>query len=111
MTKQNKRQTYPKDDADTMRDTIQKLKSQVRRLQKTIRELKSENSTLIDAWSKTEAFLSEVTEGAPLEEVIKYNKLPKKAVRKKTNKVNKVNEQDAKEVAREKWAKWRKENL
>jgi len=99
-----KRQTYPKEDSEKLRDTIQKLKSQVRNLQKKNRDLKSENDTLLDAWARTEAFLQEVTEGVPLEEVIKYKTLPKKAVRKKEE----TNEQ---EQVRKKWAQWRKENL
>ena len=112
MTKQKKRQTYPKDEAENAKDTIQKLKSQVRRLQKTVRELKSENATLLDAWAKTESYLEEVTEGIPLEEVMKHKKLPKKVLRKKEGKLDKYNNrEDAKEAARQKWANWRKENL
>lgn len=112
MARKSRKQVYPKDETDTLRDTVKKLKSRVRNLQKTIRELKSENSTLLDAWSKTEAFLQEVTEGEPLEEVIRYNKLPKKLLRKKEEKVVKeLEKEEDREKARKKWAQWRKDNL
>jgi len=112
MARKSRKQVYPKDESDTLRDTIKKLKSQVRNLQKTVRELKSENSTLLDAWSITEAILQEVTEGEPLEEIIKYRKLPKRVLRKKEEKVIKELEKEVdREEARKKWARWRKENL
>jgi hypothetical protein len=94
-----------------MREKVQKLKSQVRRLQKALRELRSENNTLLDAWARTESFLQEVTKGKPLEEIIKYKKLPNKLSNKKQNKVDKLNEDEEREEARERLAKWRKENL
>lgn len=81
-------------------ETIQKLKAQVRNLKKQNRELKSENKTLLDVWAKSEAFVSEITEDIPLEEIVKQNKLPKM-----------LTKEDEKEQARKKWAKWRQENL
>lgn len=77
----------------------------MRNLKKQNKMLKSENDTLLDAWIKTQSFLEEVTDGVPLEELLQYRKLPKKAVRV---------EQDTKKVeedVKEKWLKWRKENL
>ena len=77
----------------------------MRNLKKQNKMLKSENDTLLDAWIKTQSFLEEVTDGVPLEELLQYRKLPKKAIRV---------EQDTKKVeedVKEKWLKWRKENL
>lgn len=64
----------------------------------------NENQSLLDAWAKTEAFLGEITDGVPLEDLLKFKKLPKKATRKVEQKVEK-------QETREKWKKWRKENL
>jgi hypothetical protein len=61
----------------------------------------------LDAWAKTEAFLGELTEGIPLEEILKYKTLPKKATRKRV----KDEPQDAKEATRKKFQKWRKEKM
>jgi hypothetical protein len=102
--KKNKNITYPQEDTKKQNQTIQKLKGQLRKLKKENKELKSENKTLLDAWIKTECFLEEITHGVPLEEIIHYKKLPKKAVRKDTPK-------DSVEDTRKKWADWRKENL
>ena len=82
----------------------------MRRLQKAVKELRSENDTLLEAWAKTEGFLEEITNGVPLEELMRYNKLPKKAIRVKDKKVRQ-NDNELREEAREKLAKWRKENL
>lgn len=111
MTKQKKRQTYPKDNSENEREANKKLRSQVRRLQKEVRELKSENKTLLEAWAKTESFLQEITKGEPLEEIMKYNKLPSKITRIKEQKVDKINEEEERELARQKLAQWRKDNL
>lgn len=76
----------------------------MRRLQKTIRELKSENDSLKSAWLKTEEFLEEIMEGRSLEEILEHKKLPKKVTRKNTMK--KV---DRREEVREKYKNWNKE--
>jgi enamine deaminase RidA (YjgF/YER057c/UK114 family) len=102
---------FPKDEENNLRDTIQKLRNQVRKLRKNIKELESENSTLLEAWVKTEHFLEEVTDGVPLEDLLKYKKLPKNVVKKKTVKVENLTKKESTEEVRKKWAKWRKENL
>jgi chromosome segregation ATPase len=105
MGSRRSKQVYAKDETQSLRDTIQKLKSQLKRAQKELKESRSENNTLLEAWSKTEAFLEEVTDGVPLEKVLKYKKLPKKIIKEP------VPTEDTKEAARKKWAKWRKDNL
>lgn len=97
---------YARSEEKDTNETIQKLKAQIRNLKKQNKELISENQTLLEAWAKTEAFLSEVTKDVPIEEMLKYEKLPKKATRKKDKTV-----EDTKEQTRKKWANWRKENL
>jgi hypothetical protein len=79
----------------------------VRKLQKEKRDLISENQTLLDAWAKTESYLAEITNGVPLEDMLKFKKLPKKATRK----VEQRRDKEDKEDARKKWAQWRKDNL
>lgn len=101
---------YPKDDEKDLRETIQKLKSQVRKLKKDNKELKSDNESLLDAWAKTEAYLQEITQGVPLEDLLRFRKLPKKALHKKEGKVKK-NKEDTMKETKEKWRNWRKENL
>ena len=105
--KNNKKTVYPKDDVDKQKETIQQLKSQVRKLQKENKNLRHENKTLLDTWAKTEAFLGELTDGIPLEEILKYKTLPKKATRKRV----KDEPQDTKEATRKKFQKWRKEKM
>lgn len=99
---------YPKADSESLQDTIKKLKARVRNLTKINRQLRSENETLLEAWVKTESFLSEVTDDVPLEEVMKHKKLPKKALRKNKKEEIVVDEM---EEARLKWKKWREEKL
>jgi DNA-binding transcriptional MerR regulator len=101
---------YAKNDDEDKKDTINKLRAQIKQLEKYIEELKSENKTLVDAWAKTESFLEEVTSGIPLEEILKYKKLPRRALQKKAKADNKVNKQERerREVL-EKWQKWNKE--
>ena len=66
----------------------------------------------MEAWAKTECFLEEVTEGVPLEDILTYDKLPQRNLKKKNQKVEKhKNDEKTKEQVRQKWAKWRKENL
>ena len=109
MTKPKRRQTYPKDDSDKLRDANKKLRSEVRNLKKQLKIACSERDTAVEAWIKTEAFLAEITEDVPLEEMLKLRTLPKKAVRKKIKK--ETNPEELKEQVREKFAKWRKDNL
>jgi len=101
---------FPKKDDEDLRETISKLKARIRKLQKQANNLRHENSTLLDAWAKTESFLQEVTNGVPLERIIEHRKLP--ASKLKPEKIKKeevdINE---KEDARLKWTKWRNENL
>jgi predicted RNase H-like nuclease (RuvC/YqgF family) len=97
---------YPKEGTDRDKDTIKKLRSQVRNLKKQNKELQSENETLLEAWSKTEAFLAEITDGVPLEELLKHRNLPKKATRKTVT----TNDDNIDEI-RTKWSQWRKDNL
>lgn len=107
----NTRNYAPKDEKE-LRTTIRKLKAQVRNLTKEVKALKSENETLLDAWARTESFLSEITDGIPLEEMLKHRTLPKKAVRSHLTKVDQLlKEEESKEDFRKELAKWRKENL
>jgi len=58
---------------DSSEKTIEKnekLIQMIRNRDKKIRILQSENKTLKSAWEKTEFFLSEVTDGVSLEEII-----------------------------------------
>lgn len=107
----NTRQFARSDDEDK-RDTINKLRAQIRQMEKYIEELKSENETLVSAWAKTEAFLEEITAGVPLEDLLRYKKLPKRAVQKKTKADNKIDKEDReKQRVLEKWQKWNKERV
>jgi predicted nuclease with TOPRIM domain len=101
---------YPKKDVQELNSNIQKLKSQIRNLKKENRELASENKTLLDAWVKTADYLHEVTDGIPLEEILRTkDRLPKDLVHKHTS-TRKPKEDftrtELKEEARKKWAKW-----
>jgi hypothetical protein len=98
---------YPNTDERDDKEIIRKLKSQIRKLKKENKDLKSENDTLLDAWSKTESFLVEITQGVPLEDLVKVRTLPKKAVRG----INPVEKKEPNQNVRKKWAEWRKENL
>lgn len=98
---------YPQSEEDEQKETIRKLKAQLKRVKKQNIELKSENKSLKKAWNKTEKFLSEALDDVPLEEVLKYNKLPKKALRKRA----KQEKKKQKETAKEYFRRWRKENL
>ena len=102
---------YPARDEEDLRDTLQKLKSRLRKLQKENKILRSENETLLDAWTKTESFLAEITDGVPLEKVLEYRTLPKKALRNQSEEDNEETLDDVKDQARKQWAKWRKDNL
>lgn len=104
MTKARRPQNYPKEETENQKDTIQKLKSQLRRLQKNIKILKAENESLKSAWIKTEEFLAEIMEGRSLEEILENKRLPKKVTRKNTMK--KI---DRREEVREKYKNWNKE--
>ena len=58
-----------------------KLKTQIESLKEQVRKLKSQKKTLDAAWRKTENYLSEVTDGRSVEEIVKNvakgKKLPK----------------------------------
>lgn len=99
---------YPKTDSESLHDTIKTLKSRIRKLQKETRELRSENKTLLDAWAKAESFLQEVTQGVPLEDLLKYKTLPRKMVKDLEDDIEDI---DEKEEVRLKWKNWREENL
>ena len=101
---------FSRNEESSLQETLKELKSRVRKLTKENKILRSENATLLEAWSKTEYFLSEVTDGVPLEQMMKYKTLPKKAVRKQTES-NQIKDVDETEKARLKWKKWRDENL
>jgi hypothetical protein len=101
---------YPKNDEDDKKETISKLRAQIRQQEKYIEELKSENKTLVDAWTKTESFLEEITAGVSLEEILKYKKLPKRVLQKKEKAENKLDKKDReREETLAKWQKWNKE--
>ena len=92
---------YPKKSEEDLKETASKLKRKIRRLEATIRKLKEENDSLQRAWQKTEKFLQQSLEDIPLEELLKHNKLPKKATRQK--------KQEEKEDIREKMQRWLQE--
>lgn len=79
---------YPKKPDEDLKETIRKLKAKLRRLQKKFDKLLDDYNSLEAAWQKTEAFLKASVEGIPVEELIKHNKLPKKALRKKQKPTN-----------------------
>lgn len=91
---------FPKKDGEEAKETIRKLKSQIRKLQKKIRELKSEIATMEEAWLKTETYLSEIVKDVPLEDLLQQEKI-----------LDKTLVEDHEEDVRDKWARWRKENL
>ena len=97
---------YPQKDEESLRDTINKLKSQIRHLKKENKELKSQNETLKAAWDKTEKFLEDALSDVPLEELLRTQKLPKKALRKKEP--VEPSRADIKEEVRKKWANFGK---
>lgn len=113
MARNNRNFSKKNDNGDeSLHDKIRSLKSQIKKLMKENRELKSKNDTLEGAWRKTEDFLSEITDDVPLDELLKFRKLPKKAVRSVSKKGKAVDEDvDQKEDFRLKWKKWRQENL
>lgn len=96
---------YPPRDIESLKDTIKKLRGQLRRLKKENAELVSENRTLLSAWAETESFLFDVTDNASLEDL-----LNKKNLKKEPNKVKMKKEpEDERENVRQKWAKWNEE--
>lgn len=106
----NIRNYVPREDKK-YQENLKKLRSQVRTLQKQIKQLKSDNDTLLDAWAKTEAFLAEITDGVPLEDLLRYRNLPKKAIRTKDKKVEKIEINDTRAATRAKFREWREKNL
>jgi uncharacterized protein YdcH (DUF465 family) len=74
---------YPKKPDEEYKETIRKLKARLGRIQKKFDKLLDDYNSLEEAWKKTEAFLKASVEDIPIEELLKHNKLPKKAVRKK----------------------------
>ena len=99
---------FPKRDDESLKETIRKLKGQIRRLRKQNDILKTENKTLIDAWIETEEFLSEVTKDVPVEDLLNKDK---KKVKEKIVKSIKVDPEVEREKFRLKMKKWREENL
>lgn len=105
---------YDRGEEKDQNETIQKLKSQIRHLKKQNKELRSENKTLLEAWAKTEAFLAEVTKGVPLDDLLNCDKLPEKHIKKNVRNnlpFEELTKEEQKEKTRQKWAKWKKENL
>ena len=100
---------YPKSDSESLQDTVKKLRGRVRKLMKENRELRSENKTLLDAWAKAESFLQEVTQGVPLEDLLKYRTLPKQFIEQEEEEIEE--NIDEKEETRLKFKKWREDNL
>lgn len=101
---------YPKSDDDSLKDTIKKLKDEIKDLKNENTKLMQENKTLKKAWKKTEEFLHDVTDEYTLEELIKNAGQPKKLAKERTKKIDDEPEKESERV-RQKWAKWRKENL
>ena len=59
-----------KDRVTVLEEQIKKLKATIRSKNGTIRQLKSQVKTTKAAWEKSETYLSEVTNGKPLSEVL-----------------------------------------
>ena len=100
---------FSRSDEESDKDTIQRLKAHVKSLYKKIDDLETENKTLLDAWAKTEVFLQEVTNGVPLEDLLRMRKLPKRVLKGKDKKVKKQDENDKRQETLEKWQRWNKE--
>ena len=77
-----KNKTYPKESEEKLNETIKKLRSRLRKAQKDLKQLREEYATLERAWEQSEKFLREKLKDVPLENVLKYNKLPRKIVKK-----------------------------
>jgi predicted nuclease with TOPRIM domain len=60
---------YPEEKEGNLRDTNRKLKSQIKHLNKTIKQLESENQTLQRAFNKSVDFLKNKSSQKSLEEV------------------------------------------
>lgn len=95
-----KNKDYERGEVQKLKERIDRLRSELRRQKKLNKELISKLETLESAWKKTEDFLHDLTIDVPLEELIKYKTLPKKAVRKRPRK-----EQKPKEDPRDTWMK------
>lgn len=94
---------YPKNQAEELNGTVKKLKSQINNLHKEIKLLKSENRTLLEAWTKTSDFLYEITNGLSVEDMIDNDiETIKQKISVDYNKL----EFDERESIRKKWAEW-----
>ena len=60
-----------KDRVEILEEQVRKLKATIRTKDKTIRQLKSQVKTVESAWRTTEIYLTEVTNGKPLSEVLR----------------------------------------
>ena len=74
---------FPKKADENLKETITKLKAQLRKVQKRHDKLAEDYKSLEAAWRKTEDFLKASVEDIPIADLLKHNKLPKKAMRKK----------------------------
>jgi len=90
------------------KETIEKLKAQIKNLMKENRILRSEIRTLQAAWDKTKDYLNDLHEDKPLEEVLEYKKYPKEPDKMPEPK-KKLTKEEEREQARAKWKNWGKE--
>lgn len=97
-----------KSEIKQLKETISKLKAQVRNFKKKIDYLEHERDTVYKAWQETEDYLIKTTKHKSLEEVLEQAGKNKKSKTKRSKKQEKLDEQ---EDPRAYWAKWRKENL
>lgn len=94
-----KNKDFERGEVQKLKERLERTRSELRRQKKKNKELISKLETLEAAWKKTEDFLHDLTLDVPLEELLKYKTLPKRAVRKRTKR-----EQKPKEDPRDKWA-------
>lgn len=106
----NKSRDFPKNSIQELKDTISKLKSQIRHLIKENERLRHKNRTLDKAWRKTEEYLEDETKDKSLEQILEEVSL-KEQKRKGIKKEEKIGKNEEHEKARLKWKKWREDNL
>lgn len=95
-----KNKDFERGEVQKLKERLERTRSELRRQKKKNKELISKLETLEAAWKKTEDFLHDLTLDVPLEELIKYKTLPKRAVRKRTKR-----EQKPKTDPRDEWIK------
>lgn len=101
--KKTNRRVYPKDNDDSLRDTIQKLKSQVRRLKKELKIKNEEVSSLRKARRKDVEQIENLLDNLTVEEVIHLTN--KRKLDTKEEKREQIRRKFAEEYGSKKWSR------